>query len=93
MKEPAAVWLTRFRDAGVPCAPINAYSQVLVDPQVDHMQWVQPLTLPNGATTSTFASPLRFDGQSATIRRAPPGLGEHNEEVLGALNLSPEEQV
>jgi len=93
MNEDAEVWLNQFRDAGVPCAPINAYSQVLVDPQVDHMQWVQPLTLPNGAITRTFASPIRFDGQSATIRRAPPALGEHNEEVLRALNLSREEQV
>ena len=93
MNEDAEVWLSQFRDAGVPCAPINAYSQVLVDPQVDHMKWVQPLTLPNGAITRTFASPIRFDGQSATIRRAPPALGEHNEEVLRALNLSREEQV
>lgn len=81
----AVQWLERFREAGVPCAPINSYSQVLADPQVEHMGWVQPLELPNGARTRTFAAPVRFDGQGAPIRRRPPALGEHNEQVLGAL--------
>ncbi len=83
--DDTAAWLERFRARGVPCAPINNYSQVLQDPQVDHMDWVQPLTLPNGAVTQTFGPPVRFDGASSAIRGAPPALGEHNDEVLGAL--------
>ncbi len=83
IKEEAAVWLARFRAKGVPCAPINRYSEVLADEQVQHMSWVQPIDLPNGVQTKTFASPVRFDGESAPIRRRPPGLGEHNEEVFG----------
>jgi crotonobetainyl-CoA:carnitine CoA-transferase CaiB-like acyl-CoA transferase len=81
----AQAWLERFRAAGVPCAPINTYAEVLADEQVKHMQWVQPLTLPNGVQTQTFASPLQFDGQGTPIRRAPPALGEHNDEVFGGL--------
>ncbi|TDY21946.1 crotonobetainyl-CoA:carnitine CoA-transferase CaiB-like acyl-CoA transferase [Paraburkholderia sp. BL6665CI2N2] len=75
-------WIARFREAGVPCAPINTYSQVLTDTQVEHMQWVQPLELPNGVLTRTFASPVRFSGQNSEIRMRPPGLGEHNDELL-----------
>lgn len=78
-------WLQRFRDAGVPCAPINTYSQVLEDPQVEHMGWVQPLELPNGAQTKTFGAPVRFDETTFQIRRNPPALGEHNHEVLDPL--------
>ena len=37
--DEAASWLARFREAGVPCAPINTYSEVLADPQVEHMGW------------------------------------------------------
>ncbi len=81
----SATWLQRFRAAGVPCAPINSYSEVLADPQVEHMDWVRPLELPNGVQTRTFASPVRFSGQALPVRLRPPGLGEHNEEVLGAL--------
>ncbi|MFC3337676.1 CaiB/BaiF CoA transferase family protein [Paracandidimonas soli] len=78
-------WLTRFREAGVPCAPINNYSDVLADPQVEHMEWVRELELPNGSLTRTFASPVRFDARTAGILRRPPALGEHNEEVLAEL--------
>ncbi|WP_395065616.1 CaiB/BaiF CoA transferase family protein [Paraburkholderia silvatlantica] len=82
----AGTWLERFRAAGVPCAPINRYSDVLADPQVEHMQWVQPLTLPNGVETRTFGSPIRLSGRGLPIRRAPPALGEHSEEVVSELN-------
>jgi crotonobetainyl-CoA:carnitine CoA-transferase CaiB-like acyl-CoA transferase len=79
----SAELLERFRKAGVPCAPINTYSQALADPQVAHMGWVQPLTLPTGTTTKTFVSPLRFSGKGGTIDRPPPALGEHNKEIFG----------
>ncbi|CAB3745742.1 CaiB/BaiF CoA transferase family protein [Paraburkholderia solisilvae] len=78
----AAHWIHCFRTAGVPCAPINRYSQVLQDEQVEHMGWVRPIELPNGKLTRTFASPVRFSGKSAEIRRRPPSLGEHNHELL-----------
>lgn len=81
--ESGSVWLERFRAAGVPCAPINTYSQVLADEQVEHMQWVKEITLPNGVRTRTFGSPVQFDGQAVPVRRAPPALGEHNDEVFG----------
>lgn len=83
--EDAAHWLTRFRDAAVPCAPINRYSDILSDEQVRHMDWVQPLTLPNGVHTRTFASPIRLAGKTLPIRRPPPALGEHNEEILASV--------
>ncbi|NRF72071.1 CoA transferase [Aquincola sp. S2] len=78
-------WLERFRAAGVPCAPINTYSQVLEDPQVAHMGWIQPLTLPNGKSTRTFGSPVRWGADGAAVRMRPPALGEHNDEILGPL--------
>ncbi len=81
----AADWLDRFRAAGVPCAPLNGYSQVLADPQVAHMGWVQPIDLPNGQTTRTFGPPVAFSDQQTAIRRGPPALGEHTDEVLDAL--------
>jgi formyl-CoA transferase len=85
-----ATWLQRFRSAGVPCAPINSYSQVLADPQVEHMEWVRPLELPNGISTRTFAMPMRFSGKAVPILRRPPALGEHNDEVLGPLRAETE---
>jgi crotonobetainyl-CoA:carnitine CoA-transferase CaiB-like acyl-CoA transferase len=84
-KHTAAEMLAKFRDAGVPCAPINTYSQALADEQVTHMGWVQDITLPSGKRTKTFGSPLRFSGKGFDIRRDPPALGQHNDEVFGAV--------
>lgn len=76
-----AHWIAAFNAAGVPHARINDYAAALADPQVEHMEWVRPLTLPGGTRTRTFASPLRFDGMGLPIRRDPPALGEHSEDV------------
>ena len=75
-------WLAAFRDAGVPCAPINDYAEALADPQVAAMGWVQELELPSGARARTFGNPIRMDGAAIPIGRRPPALGEHNGEVL-----------
>lgn len=77
--------LDTFRRARVPCAPVNTISQALSDPQTEHMGWVAPIALPNGHETRTFGSPLRLDGRATLIRRPPPELGEHTEEILGAI--------
>ena len=88
-KHTAAEMIAKFRAAGVPCAPINTYSSALDDPQVAHMQWVREIRLPSGAKTRTFASPLRFTGRGFPIRRDPPALGEHNDEVFGEAKARP----
>lgn len=80
--KPVAHWLDVFRTAGVPHSPINDYEQALADPQVQAMQWVQPLTLPNGVETHTFGSPLRINGERSAMRSGPPALGEHTQEVV-----------
>jgi len=88
-KHTAEAMIAKFRAAGVPCAPINSYSSALADPQVAHMQWVREITLPSGARARTFASPLRFTGRGFPIRRDPPALGQHNDEVFGAAKAQP----
>ncbi|MBX3568053.1 MAG: CoA transferase [Rhizobiaceae bacterium] len=81
----AGEWLEAFRAAGVPCAPINTYADALADPQVAAMGWVQEITLPSGAIAQTFGNPVRLDGATLAVRRNPPGLGEHNDEILGGM--------
>ncbi|TFL15795.1 CoA transferase [Pusillimonas caeni] len=84
-REPVDHWIEVFNRAGVPHARINTYSQALSDPQVAHMGWVQPMTLPGGMSTQTFASPLRLDGVGLPIRMQPPALGEHTESIRAAI--------
>jgi crotonobetainyl-CoA:carnitine CoA-transferase CaiB-like acyl-CoA transferase len=83
--QPVEYWIDAFRAAGVPHAHINDYAAALDDPQVRHMGWVRPLTLPGGQVTQTFASPLRLDGEGLPIRGNPPALGEHTNEIRAAV--------
>jgi crotonobetainyl-CoA:carnitine CoA-transferase CaiB-like acyl-CoA transferase len=78
----ASHWIAAFSQAGVPCCPINRYSDVLADPQTVAMEWVQPLHMANGHATHTVGTPLKFNGAAAPIARRPPRLGEHNAEIL-----------
>jgi crotonobetainyl-CoA:carnitine CoA-transferase CaiB-like acyl-CoA transferase len=88
VKYDASDLLERMNARGVPCAPLYNYSQVLADPQVAHMQWVENMTLPNGVSTRTVISPQQVSGQRLGLRRAPPALGEHTREVLREIGVS-----
>ena len=77
----AAEWLEEMNRRGVPCAPINDYPQILADPQVQAMELVRPLRLPNGVQTRTTAFPVAIDGYRFEIFRDPPRLGADNDAV------------
>ncbi|HKU94970.1 MAG TPA: CoA transferase [Vineibacter sp.] len=87
-KQPVDHWIAAFEKAGVPHGRINSYAQVLADPQVAHMGWIQPTTLPSGVATRTFGFPVRFDGQTLALRRDPPALGGNSEAVFGAIDAA-----
>ena len=80
--------LERMNANGVPCAPLYSYSQVLADPQVQHMQWVEDITLPNGVASKTVISPQRVSGQRLGVRQAPPALGAHTQQVIAELKTA-----
>lgn len=82
----AADWLDRFAAAGVPCAPINTYPQVLDDPQVRALGWVQSTTLPQGTEISTFGAPVAMTGRDFSIRRGPPALDGDRAAILAELD-------
>jgi crotonobetainyl-CoA:carnitine CoA-transferase CaiB-like acyl-CoA transferase len=73
-------WADALDEAGVPCAPINDLRDVLEHPQTAATGMVQPVP---GLDLSLIGLPISFDGERPRIRRAPPALGEHNQEILG----------
>jgi crotonobetainyl-CoA:carnitine CoA-transferase CaiB-like acyl-CoA transferase len=77
--------LARMNARGVLCAPLYNYSQVLADPQVKHMEWVQDMALPNGVASKTVISPQRVSGRRLDVRSGPPALGAHTAEILAEL--------
>ena len=93
MKYDAAQLLALYRERGVPCAPLNTYSQVLADPQVEHMGWIEEMTLANGSKSKVMISPQRVSGERLGVYRNPPALGEHTQEVLAELRAASEREA
>ncbi|QEH80064.1 CoA transferase [Sphingomonas sp. C8-2] len=79
--EEMAVWVARLEAAGVPCAPINTAADAFADPQVVHREMLVRLDHPVAGSLPMVASPLRFDNARIVYDRAPPLLGEHDEEI------------
>jgi crotonobetainyl-CoA:carnitine CoA-transferase CaiB-like acyl-CoA transferase len=73
-------WLERMEALGIPAAPINDMSNLLVDAQVAALDIIKP---PPGFALPLVGFPMSFDGERPAILRAAPALGEHNDEVKG----------
>jgi crotonobetainyl-CoA:carnitine CoA-transferase CaiB-like acyl-CoA transferase len=84
-------WLDLLGPLGVPCGPINSLAQTFEHPQVQHRHMQMKLEHPVSGTVPMIANPIRFTEHPITYRGAPPVLGQHTEEILGALlGLDPE---
>jgi crotonobetainyl-CoA:carnitine CoA-transferase CaiB-like acyl-CoA transferase len=91
-KQTSAHWLEQFAGAGIPAGRIKNIDEVLADPQVLHRQMVVEVPHPTAGTVKLLGVPYKFSDTPASVRFAPPLLGQHNEEVLaGMLGLNPEE--
>ncbi|MET0251916.1 MAG: CaiB/BaiF CoA-transferase family protein [Novosphingobium sp.] len=80
-------------ETGIPAAKFNELADVWEDAQVQHRQLraTTPHAYAETGSVDLIASPLaQMSASPATIRRAPPMLGEHNAEVLGELGYSAE---
>jgi crotonobetainyl-CoA:carnitine CoA-transferase CaiB-like acyl-CoA transferase len=79
---PLETWIGRLAGAGVPCAPVRALDEVFASPEgqavVQHVSDVR-------GDLSLVADPIRVDGALLAVRRPPPRLGEHTDEVLKEL--------
>ncbi|MEO7404893.1 MAG: CoA transferase, partial [Burkholderiales bacterium] len=80
-------WVTRLRGAGVPCGRINTVGEALADDQATARDMVVEVDHPSAGTVKLLGIPFKMKGTPASVRRAPPRLGEHTDEVLAELGL------
>ncbi len=78
-------WVARLRGGDIVSAPINTLLEASVDPDVVANGYIAEVDYPQyGKRLKVHGSPWQFSETLAKIGIAP-GLGEHNEEVLGSL--------
>jgi crotonobetainyl-CoA:carnitine CoA-transferase CaiB-like acyl-CoA transferase len=86
-----AAWISAFADAGIPAGPINSVAEALSSKQVLARDMVATVRHPEIDEVDLLGVPFRFAATPASIRRPPPLLGEHTNEVLAELGVTPAE--
>jgi crotonobetainyl-CoA:carnitine CoA-transferase CaiB-like acyl-CoA transferase len=81
----------RLWDVAVPIGPVNSIDQVFADPQVLHREMIQSIAHPGleAGEVRLPGFPVKLSETPATLRRHPPMLGEHTDEVLYELGFTP----
>ncbi|MFQ5684106.1 MAG: CaiB/BaiF CoA transferase family protein [Candidatus Binatia bacterium] len=92
LKRDSATWIRLLGEGGIPCAPVNTIDQVFSAPQVLHRKMLIEVEHPTAGTVRMAGLPLKLSNTPASVRLAPPVLGQHSEEVLRAwLKMSDHE--
>ena len=81
-REKAEHWLARLKAVGVPCGRINSVAEALDDPHTAARAMVETVEHPAIGALKMLGVPFKFSDTECSLRRAPPKLGEHSEEIL-----------
>ncbi len=91
-KKTVAEWVQLCEGANVPAGPVNTLDKVFADPQALARDMLIEMPHPTAETVRLAGTPLKLSRTPAVMRRAPPLLGEHTDEILAeALELGDDE--
>jgi succinate---hydroxymethylglutarate CoA-transferase len=80
--DSAETWIEKLTAAGIPCGRINSVAQALSDPHTAARDMVVSMNHPTAGEVKSVGIPFRFSATPASVRRPPPTLGQHTEQVL-----------
>jgi crotonobetainyl-CoA:carnitine CoA-transferase CaiB-like acyl-CoA transferase len=75
--------LRALEERGVPCSAVRTIDEVFASPEGAAM--VQDVDDPGRGGLRLIADPIRLAGELTPVRRPPPRLGQHTEELLAEL--------
>ena len=78
----ALAWIEKLKKAGVPCGRINSVKQAFDDPQTAAREMIETIEHPTIGPVKVIGTPFKFSDTQTSVRRAPPLLGQHTEEIL-----------
>ncbi len=84
-KHSTAHWIEQLEAVDLLCAPVRELADVLGDEQTKVNEMIVEFEHPIHGQMQAIACPIHFSTMDCGVRRAPPRLGEHNDEILGEL--------
>jgi len=78
-------WITALQEAGIPAAPILDYGEAVESEQAVAREMVQMVPHPVEGEFRALGFPVKLSGTPQQIRRHPPLLNEHEDEILAEL--------
>ena len=90
---PASRWARELNAAGVPAGAVLTVPDILAHSQITERGMLAEFSdVPGvGRGIRTVRTGVKLDGVAPAVEDPPPRLGEHNDEIYGALGLSPSE--
>jgi succinate--hydroxymethylglutarate CoA-transferase len=86
--DKADAWLAKLKAAGIPCGKINSVAEALEDSQTAARKMIETIEHPTVGALKMLGIPFKFSDTACSVRRPPPTLGQHSEEILsGELGL------
>ena len=90
-RRPRSEWIDLLGTSGIPCGPINTVAEALGSQQTKAASMVVDVEHPLIGTLRMLGQPIRMDRTPPSVRRHPPILGEHTDEVLSEAGLTSED--
>jgi crotonobetainyl-CoA:carnitine CoA-transferase CaiB-like acyl-CoA transferase len=88
---PAAEWIERMLAAGIPAGPLLSYPEAFDSPHGRHRRMRMEIDHPVEGTVPNIGFPVKFSATPPQVRRPPPLLAEHTDEVLAELGMKADE--
>ncbi|MDR3683417.1 MAG: CoA transferase [Geothrix sp.] len=87
-QKPTGFWVRELNEKGVPSGEILELEAALRQPQVQHRQVLRKVRVEGVGEVEVFGLTAQFEKTPGAVETPPPALGEHNQQIFGALGLS-----